>query len=188
LPHQYWRGRIELRGGYTTPIDDSAGADPTLLRVGLGLEHESDHATDRSLGGFLSFHDVLAFGELDVPLGAGVTLMSLTGLRALFLSCTRLGAGCSGADGDGSVEVHADVRLAQETDPIGWFVSVFGAYLVPHGPLIEEWRIAGRIGVTLTRPSLGTLQLYGEGMAGNDVGLLRADRSVWAGGGLAWTP
>src|SRR5690606_33055158 len=101
VPHELWRGRVELRGGYAVQLSrDPAGV--SWLRLGAGLEHESDHATDRSRGGFVSFHNALLFGELVFPLGP-LQIASLLGGRVLFLSCTRASI-CTGDSGETGLE------------------------------------------------------------------------------------
>lgn len=184
LAHSFWRARIGAVGGYQARLDDF------VIRVGMGLEHESNHATDRDWGGFLSFHNVLLFGSLSW-LDTLLEMRGTLGTRLLLLSCTRVHYGCTDDTGSTGAEIYLDVwiRSRMEDESIlGAFGGLYGSYANGGEALFAERRFAMRGGGLLRLNEFGVFQLYGEALAGHDVGLDRQQSGLWLGVGIGWAP
>jgi hypothetical protein len=186
LPLSYWRGRLALEAGYALNV--TLGRQDALLGFGLMLEHESDHTTDGTSGGFLSFHDVGVRTQLAFRPHDKVLFASQLGFRALFASCTRIEYGCTGDRGTGGFETLADVwvELGSGDTAFGGAFAIHASYLPGTESLIEEWRVVLRGALLIDPDAIGRVQVYLEALFGHDVGLFRAEELTRVGGGFGW--
>jgi len=186
LPLSFWRARLVLEAGYAPQV--TVRGTPVQLGFGLMIEHESNHATDRSAGGFLSFHDVGVRTQLSVRVHPMVLLAAQLVGRVMFASCTKLAYGCTGDTGTGGFETVADVwvEVGLQDTAFGGAFAVHASYLPETESLIEEWRVALRGGLIIASQSVGRFQLFIEALFGRDVGLFRAQEVARVGVGFGW--
>ena len=63
-----------------------------------------------------------------------------------------------------------------------------GSWLLPHRLVAEEKRAVLEAGLSWRRPERGLFQLYVTGLAGNELGYLRAQSGPQLGFGFRWAP
>lgn len=189
LPNENWRGRASLQGGWTWGENV---AEPRYT-LGLAVEHESDHATDRegAPGVSLQLNDLALLGSVQRPRPRLVVRLDLEAV-AYVISCTNIEATCRDFEGSASFGGGADLALdAGGAEPVRgkWYVfgSVHGGGIVPNGDVIRELRTALNFGVW-TRTRFGLWQIYALGFFGNEVGIDRGDTVVQGGVGVRWVP
>jgi hypothetical protein len=210
IPSEFWRGRITLDGSVGFP---SALGEGSFYRMGVALEHESDHSSISGYDGFLKLNSAALSNEATLDLGNGFTFFA--GLTAHFhlSSCTVQAAICSSGGGttfeSRAFEVSLDGVL-DKTLGLGFraFTAVHAARMFGHRYVANEQRGVVDLGVAWTTKSKGTFQLYGTGFVGTEVGFFRGsgDRPQWniirafgegaptgqeavqLGGGIRWAP
>ena len=63
-----------------------------------------------------------------------------------------------------------------------------GSWLLPHRLVAEEKRAVLETELSWRRPERGLFQLYVTGLAGNELGYLRAQSGSQLGFGIRWAP
>lgn len=181
LPSQYWRARVSLSAAYVTFSAVAA------YRVGLALEHESDHETAHAYSrpGFLA-HNALALTAMaGVRLG-DFELSATPSVRLYFASCTRDRALCRNFQGDTAGGAQLDAVISAPLADI-WglvpYLSVSGFAVLGHAGVLPETHLAVHLGCAYQSRYLW-LQLFALGYFGNDVGITRAQRVAQVGAGL----
>lgn len=183
LPNQSWRGRLALEAWWS---GRSAG-------FGVGVEHESDHATSHAgaVRDFLELNDVALRALWTMPIGhAALTLGA--DARVYVFSCSRLGSGCEDFAGSMSfgATTSAVLDFGGARAAAGWhpFASVDASGITGAAQLVRERRIVAHVGAWSSTARAGTWALFVIGFAGNDVGIGRADSVAQIGVGASWTP
>lgn len=206
IPYQLWRGRLVLDatwtwlGGGGDEGDETVGEneDATVYRVGVAVEHESDHSSVFVYPGFLNLNSTSVHGDIVTSLARDVTLFVSAQARLHFLTCTVDPIVCGngeGGIGDRTFEAAGEASItdsfAKSDDgavPM-LFASTFASVLLPHALARSEKRITFELGGALATARRGTFALLATSLLGDDVGYFRATRSVFQlGGGFRWTP
>ena len=189
LPNENWRGRLSLQGAWTW----GEYATAPRFSLGVGIEHESDHATARSDAPEVSLqlNDIPLLGAVQIPKPRLIIRMDMQAVTYVF-SCTSLEAACHDFEGSttfgGIVDLMLDSGGAQPMRG-KWYMfgSAHGAGIVPHGDMVRELRTSLNFGVW-TRSRLGMWQFYALGFFGNDVGMDRGNTVTQYGAGARWVP
>lgn len=198
IPYQLWRGRLVLDGSFAwrTRTDDP---NAPLWRVGLALEHESDHSSVSVPRGFVNLNSISVHGDGVVPLDARTVFYASAVARLHVLTCTRDPVLCDEKNGAGgsrafeaSVEADLSHALSTPTDDEDlWllFAATYATFLLPSELAVAERRATLEAGVADATRSRGTFQLFATSLFGDDVGFFRGTRQmVEVGGGIRWTP
>lgn len=198
IPYQLWRGRLVIDGSFAwrTRADD---ARSPLLRLGLGIEHESDHTSVSQLvHGYLNLNSLAVHGDAVLPLGERTVFYASALARLHVLTCTRDPVLCEAKNGVGgsrafeaSVEADVSHALSPASDDDVWllFAATYATFLLPSGLAVAERRATLEAGVADATRRRGTFQLFATSLFGDDVGFFRGTRQVvQAGGGIRWTP
>jgi len=193
VSNEEWRGRASLEVWRAWV----RGADPDTgpwVRLGLGIDHESDHASVQREIPFPAF----SFRQLnDVALRATVSTASDRRFIAsgelgsmLFLaSCTQPRVDCL-QHWDTSYGGSLDLVLQRILSPSKkWraFAATSLSWIVPAGRVTRESRIVLHVGVW-NRSLIGAVQIFALGFVGNDNGISREKVVYEWGAGVRWNP
>jgi hypothetical protein len=180
LPSQYWRARVALSAAGVWTTESAA------YRIGLSLEHESDHETAHvySHAGFLALnaltlHALASFRAGDFNLSVGPSI------RLYVASCTRDRSTCKDFQGDTSGGAQLDLVFSApglELWELVPFLSASGFGVLEHAAVRGETHLELHLGVAYTARLL-LMQLFALGYVGNDVGITRGDRVTQLGVG-----
>ncbi|HEX7478660.1 MAG TPA: hypothetical protein VF331_12695 [Polyangiales bacterium] len=171
LPSEYWRARLPVEASW------GFGAAAARYRVGLALEHESDHESSHaySKAGFLTLNDAALVLRTGLRLGA-LQLFTAARLRGYVVSCTRTRSTCENFRGDASAGAQLDLVLLGPSlgrTRLSPFAAVTGFGLLAHAGIGGETHLELHAGVTIPTRWL-EVQSFALLYVGNDVGLLRA--------------
>jgi hypothetical protein len=194
IPHEQWRGRLGIEGGWRWQLGLRAPAD-SALSLALGVEHESDHQTRpyaaRSYEAVV-LNDVVVRGELTTRLG-GVGLTGALIERVHFLTCTTAASSCASGD-RGSASFETGLEAVADWDGLQLgeqrlrpYAALALSWLLENDRARRERRLALRAGICLRHAASGLWQLYFQLLAGNDVGIERDEEVLHVGGGIAWS-
>ncbi len=181
LPSQYWRARLplELSWGWSTVS--------TRYRLGVVLEHESDHESSHaySKAGFLALNDAALSLRAGYALG-DYQLFAGARARLYVVSCTRARSRCQNFRGDSSAGAQLDLLLLGPS----WGRSRLRPLLAASGfGILSNAGVAGEshaelhLGIALPMRWLD-LQAFLLAYTGNDVGILRGLRVTELGVGM----
>jgi hypothetical protein len=193
VSNEEWRGRasFELWRSWVKGSDPEAAS---WLRLGVGFDHESDHASVRREVpvppfGFRQLNDISFRATVSAtPSPRWIASAELTSL--LFLaSCTQPRVDCLqhwDTSYGGSLNLVLQHRLGTAQTWRG-FASLSLSWTVPAGRVIRESRIVSHVGLW-HRGSIGAWQIFVLGFIGNDVGIGREKVVYEWGAGLRWNP
>jgi len=180
LPSQYWRARLTLSGAAVFVTDSAA------YRIGLSLEHESDHETAHAYSqpGFLT-QNALAVRSLASFPGADVALSVAPSLLLYLASCTLDRSVCRNFQGDTSGGAQLDIVISAPGAAL-WelvpYLSASGLGILRHAAVRGETHLELHLGLKYQSRFL-LMQLFALGYFGNDVGVQRGDRVTEVGAG-----
>jgi hypothetical protein len=192
VSNEEWRGRamLELWRSWVR------GSDPNIapwLRLGLGLEHESDHATVRREVpvppySFRQLNDVAFHTTVSTAIEQQWFVSGELTSQLFFGSCTQPQVDCLqhwDTSYGGSLDLVVQRLLGSQT----WraFASFSFSWIVPAGRVIGESRLVSNVGVW-NRAWLGAWQLFVLGFFGHDVGIGREQVVYQWGAGVRWNP
>ena len=181
VPYQMWRGHIAALGSYRW------GVAPWTLRAHGALEHESDHDQQ----GHWVYYEAITAG-FTATLETRAVRWTLSGqARLLFETCTfsidctyRVGRGSTSVQGTASV-----VADFQPTDRHRPFVAIYADATQGRGDVVDEVRAIAHAGYVLDVGQRGVWQLFGEALAGREVGYdSLLGNQLRIGAGLRWEP
>ena len=181
LPSQYWRARVTLSGAVVIVTDSAA------YRIGLALEHESDHETAHAYSspGFLALN-AATLGALASFQAGDFALSVAPSARMYVASCTRERSACRNFQGAASAGGQLDLTLSAPGLDL-WelvpFASASGFGVLPHAAIGGETHVEVHLGLAYEARFL-LIQLFALGYFGNDVGITRMQRVTQFGGGL----
>lgn len=182
LPSQYWRARVSLDPSYAWQ------GEAASYRLGVGIEHESDHETAHSYSqtGFFTLNAAVVRGQTQWKLG-GLRVSLLPALRLYAISCTSDREQCEEFAGDVSFGAQIDFVLdVPETSLAGLypFVALSGFAIINHDQVQGERHVELHFGLWRRVEAL-LMQLFLSAYAGNDVGVTRAKRFMQVGAGIS---
>ncbi|MBX3264456.1 MAG: hypothetical protein KF782_32590 [Labilithrix sp.] len=187
VPYQYWRGRVSLEATHRAALDERSALGLSVL-----AEHESDHVSGPP-GHFLNKNGVAFRSDLTWLFGSSA--LTVSSIPRLHLrTCTLVARVCSDAGGRGgsagfeqTIEVVFDGGWApREAGNLRYFVAAAASWVLPHRLVAEERRAVLELGLSSRRRERGLLQLYVTGLAGNELGYLRATTGNQLGLGVRW--
>ena len=197
IPYQLWRGRLVLDGTFAWRIHAWPTPAP-LLRVGLAVEHESDHSSVSTRPGFVNLNSLSVHGDAVVPLGERVVFYASALARFHVLTCTRDPVLCeskNGVGGSRAFETGVEANITGALSPVSgdnlWrlFAATYATFLLPSELAVPERRVTLDAGAAVATRRRGTFQFFATSLFGDDVGFLRAaGQVVQAGAGVRWTP
>lgn len=193
VSNEEWRGRasLELWRSWVRGSDPDVAA---WLRLGVGFDHESDHASVRREVpvppfSFRQLNDISFRATVSTALNRRLIASGeLTSL--LFLaSCTQPRVDCLlhwDTSYGGSLDLVLQHRLGSE---LSWraFASLSLSWIVPAGRVVRESRIVSHLGLW-HRGWVGAWQIFVLGFIGNDLGISREKVVYEWGAGLRWNP
>lgn len=191
VPNENWRGRLSSEVWRLWPILNEHGHD-AWVRLALGFEHESDHASVRlnePIYGFRQLNDVLVRAMLGTdPAGRWVATGELAN-RLYIFSCTRPEIDCldhwdTSYGGSADLVLQSPSRLFRT-----WrsYAAVSFSWIVPAGQVISEWRASAHLGLW-SGGRAGMWQFFLLGYVGHDVGIGREKTVHQLGFGVRWGP
>ncbi len=185
LPSQYWRARVSIEQSYGFFSSSSV----RRFRVGLLLDHESDHETAHqySRPGFLALNDVTLRAQF-AERHEHWTLHAGLDAQLFLVSCTQPSRPCRNFRGDTSAGGQAQVELGLPSLAL-WrfepFAAASGSGILAHGLVRSEARLSARLGF-YARFGDSLLALFALLWLGNDVGVVRNRTLRVAGAGISF--
>lgn len=205
VPFQLWRGLVSVE--LARRFEASGARRPLFAEVSFGLFHESDHATQDTRIEFSpegQYVPVLQRGFLNLNgADAHLAVTGLLGNHAMtvrvlpkmhLLTCTRDELVCAfggGSAGTGTFEAALEVVDdfgAAPPAPGEWrgFISLYADAMAASPMSHDERRFAVSAGAYVRTKRRGHFQLAVSVLAGNEVGLLRAEEGVWPSVWFRW--